>query len=173
MFDKEPINNVKWIPAQDIKGNDYNPNHVMKPEMKLLEHSILTNGWIQPIIINPDGIIIDGFHRHYLSMVSPAIRSKYQGKVPVVEMAISEAEAMMLTIRINRAKGTHAAIKMSDIVRKLIDDHQLSFAKVADGIGASMAEIELLYKGDVFKVKNIAEWSYSKSWIPKETNHEN
>ena len=35
--DKSPVYNVKAIPVEKIQANDYNPNVVAPPEMKLLE----------------------------------------------------------------------------------------------------------------------------------------
>ncbi|GAF79067.1 unnamed protein product, partial [marine sediment metagenome] len=35
-----PIMNVKMVPIEDVESNDYNPNSVAPPEMKLLKLSI-------------------------------------------------------------------------------------------------------------------------------------
>ena len=63
----DPINNIEWLDANELDGNDYYPNVVFTPELKLLELSILKTGWVQPILISRDKIIIDGFHRWSLS----------------------------------------------------------------------------------------------------------
>lgn len=42
--DKSPVYNVKAIPIEKIQANDYNPNVVAPPEMKLLELSIWEDG---------------------------------------------------------------------------------------------------------------------------------
>ena len=39
--DKSPVYNVRAIPIEKIQANDYNPNVVAPPEMKLLELSFL------------------------------------------------------------------------------------------------------------------------------------
>jgi hypothetical protein len=39
---------------------------------------------------------------------------------------------------------------------------------VAIEIGATKDEVDLLYQDGVFKMKNIENWRYSKSWYPKE-----
>ena len=44
---KSPVYNVQAIPVEKIKANDYNPNRVAPPEMKLLEISIW-GGWLYP-----------------------------------------------------------------------------------------------------------------------------
>ena len=45
-----PVMNVKMVKTSKIIANDYNPNKVASPEMKLLEHSIKSDGYTQPIV---------------------------------------------------------------------------------------------------------------------------
>jgi len=163
----DPIANVEWVDVKQLNANDYNPNVVLNKELKLLEFSILKNGWIQPILINKEKVIIDGYHRYYLSSNSKKIQEKYEGKVPCVVMDIDEPERMLLTIRINRAKGNHIAIKMHHIVRSLIDDHDVSSQYIQESIGAGKDEVDLLYKEGVFDALNIKEHEYSKAWRKK------
>ena len=40
-FRNEPVDFVKWVPAESVTANDYNPNKVAPPEMELLEISIM------------------------------------------------------------------------------------------------------------------------------------
>lgn len=164
-IEEQPISNVKWIPVSDLKANDYNPNVVFTDEMKLLKFSLQKNGWIQPILVTQDNVIIDGFHRATISKVDESVT--VNGKVPCVVMNLSEPERMLLTIRINRAKGSHIAIKMSDIIHKLINDYGLSVQDVCRGIGAHEDEVNLLLMDNVFQQKGINEQTkYSNAWYP-------
>lgn len=169
MFKEDPISKVQWLNADDLNANDYNPNVVLNKELKLLEHSILQSGWIQPVLVNEDLSIIDGYHRSFLSKTSKELREKYNGKVPCVIMYLTESERMLLTIRINRAKGNHVAIKMHDIIKELIDKHKLSVEYICKSIGAGKDEIDLLYKDGVFDALNIKEHKYSKAWKSPKT----
>ena len=121
----DPIDRVEWVDASTLTANHYNPNAVHVQELTLLELSILKTGWIQPILASTERIIIDGFHRWTLALKSVRLREKYQGRVPVVLLPITEPDAMMMTIRINRAKGTHVAVRMSAVVHSLVHDHGL------------------------------------------------
>ena len=164
-IDKQPISNVQWVDVELLNANDYNPNVVFNDEMKLLKFSIIKNGWIQPILVTQDYTIIDGFHRATIAKTDKSVT--INGKVPVVMMEMSEPERMMLTIRINRAKGSHVALKMSDIVHKLVNEYGIPMEQLCDGIGARKAEIELLLMDNVFQAKGINESTkYSKAWIP-------
>jgi hypothetical protein len=84
-------------------------------------------------------------------------------------MDLSEAERMLLTIRINRAKGNHIAIKMHDIIKKLIDEHNITVEYIIKSIGATKDEINLLYKDGVFDALNIKEHKYSRAWKSPKT----
>lgn len=165
---KDPISRIEWRDADALNANSWNPNVVFRPELKLLERSILLTGWVQPCLILSDGTIIDGFHRVMLSRESKALRERYSGLVPCAVLDVPREKAMILTIRMNRAKGSHVAVKMSEIVRELIDVHHCDPQEVAIEIGATRDEIDLLYQEGVFKHKNIADHVYSPAWYPIE-----
>lgn len=127
----QPVDRVQWLPREQLAGNDYNPNRVAPPEMKLLRTSILEDGWTQPIVARPvlddagDEIadryeIVDGFHRWTVSG-DAAVFALTDGLVPVVVIHPDPAQQRMATIRHNRARGTHHVLKMADIVRDLAD----------------------------------------------------
>jgi len=149
----DPINNIKWRHATELKANHYNPNVVFSPELKLLEWSLLSTGWIQPVLANPNDIIIDGFHRWRLSTDSPQLMQRYGGLVPVAVVDCDDAHAMMMTVRFNRAKGSHVAVKMNGIVRQLLDDYHLTRDELVREMGMTQDEVDLLYQEDVFAAR--------------------
>ena len=167
-YSAEPISRIEWRAAATLNANDYNPNVVFSPEMALLERSLLKTGWVQPILITKDGTIIDGFHRATLSRSSEAIRKRWGGMVPCAVLDVPREQAMLLTVRMNRAKGSHVAVRMSKIIHELIDTHNLDPAEIAAEIGATKDEIDLLYQDNVFEAKKIASWEYSSAWYPVE-----
>lgn len=167
----DPIDNIHWLFAGSLKPNLYNPNVVFSPELRLLELSILENGWLQPIIVNVNRIVIDGFHRLKLSTDSAAIRDRYAEDVPCVIFDISDPEAMMLTVRINRAKGTHVAVRLSDVVQELHNELGCTVEEIMRGCGMGKNEVELLLAGTLLKARNLESYRYSKAWIPIETRH--
>jgi len=162
----DPINRVEWMHWSSLTANDYNPNVIQRAEMNLLQNSILTTGWVQPVLHNA-GIIVDGFHRWWLSHSSQELLGKYHGMLPAVDVRLGIIEAMLLTIRINRAKGTHAALRLSDVVRRLIDAGA-SPEQLKQGAGMTSAEVDLLTGGTVFTAKGIDSHIYSKAWKPKQ-----
>jgi hypothetical protein len=165
----EPVENIQWIDCDKLKANHYNPNRVMNAEMNLIEKSILRTGWIQPILVNTNFYIIDGFHRWTLSRLSSQLKDKYHGKVPCAVLDVTDAEAMVITVRINRAKGTHLAFRMSEYVKELVQKHNMTLEYLAGEIGATIDEVQLLMRADMFEHKEVQNWAYSEAWFPAES----
>ena len=166
-IEEMPISRVVWKDVDDLSANDYNPNVVYSPELRLLRFSLLRQGWIQPVLVSADGTIIDGFHRASLVKTDKEVRALTKGRVPCVVMELDEADRKLLTIRINRAKGSHVALKMADIVKDLVNNHGLSLDEICTQIGATRDEVDLLLMENVFKAKGIDEHTpFSRAWIP-------
>ena len=47
---KSPVYDVRAVPVDKVVANDYNPNIVAPPEMKLLELSIWEDGFTMPCV---------------------------------------------------------------------------------------------------------------------------
>lgn len=163
----DPIDSIKWVSASDLHANAWNPNRVHRAELRLLEHSLLSTGWIQPLLVNPNHLIIDGFHRWRLSQDSKKVKARWGGEVPVAVLPVTDPEAMLITVRINRAKGTHVGIEMSKLVHLLLTEHGYTREQIAQGIGATKDEVDLLAQDDVFDELEIASHAYSKAWYPE------
>jgi len=121
----EPVDCVLWVPSARVAGNEYNPNVVAPPEMRLLTRSIEADGFTQPIVAWPvgDGYeVIDGFHRHRVGKESKPVRARVRGHLPLAVIngdraALEDRQAA--TIRHNRARGVHTVDGMSEIVTDL------------------------------------------------------
>lgn len=164
----DPIDAITWRDAGDLRANHWNPNRVHKPELRLLEHSLVTTGWIQPILINEHDLIIDGFHRWRLSQDSKKVSERWGGKVPTAVLPVDDPTAMAITVRINRAKGSHVAVEMHALVTDLLTTYGWSREQVAKEIGATLHEVDTLAQEGVFAAKGTANWSYSPAWYPAE-----
>lgn len=164
-IDQQPVAGVSWRHRDELHANDYNPNHVAPPELELLKVSILADGWTQPIVARSSGEIVDGFHRWTVAG-DPEVGALTDGMVPVVVLRdVPPAHQKGSTVRHNRARGAHGVLKMSDIVRVMIDEHGLTRKQVADSMGMEREEVERLYD-----VSGMAERAgvdeFSKAWVP-------
>ncbi len=116
---------VLWVPAEEVQANDYNPNAVAPPEMRLLERSVKEDGYTQPIVTwktNGHREVVDGFHRNRVGKECPAVRKRVKGYLPVTtinESREDRGDRIAATIRHNRARGKHQVGAMSEIVVEL------------------------------------------------------
>lgn len=164
----DPIDNIEWVDSKSLTANHWNPNRILKAEHDLLVHNMETLGWVQPILINNNNIIIDGFHRWRISQDIKSIKDKYEGKVPVVILDIDDREAMLYTIRMNRAKGVHSSNGMQKIAKILVNEYQMTKEQLEYELGMSSTEVELLLSDSVLTARNSKEWKYNKAWYPIE-----
>ena len=87
--DKSPVYEVKAVPVEKVYANDYNPNVVAPPEMKLLELSIWEDGFTMPCVCYYDKeadnyILVDGYHRYTVLKTSQRIYKRENGLLPIV-----------------------------------------------------------------------------------------
>jgi ParB-like chromosome segregation protein Spo0J len=175
-FAANPVDFVKWVPAGLVHANDYNPNSVAPPEMKLLEHSILKDGYTQPIVTWPNnGIeVVDGFHRHRVGKESPEVNAMIHGYLPVVTIRPSQGEKndrMAATIRHNRARGAHKVEPMSEIVVEL-KRRFWSDERIATELG--MEPDEVLRLQQITGLSGLfADEEFSEAWEAEEYVDEN
>lgn len=123
-FYKSPVYNVIAVPVSKVVANNYNPNIVAPPEMKLLELSIWEDGYTMPCVCyylkdKDQYEIVDGYHRYLVMKTSKRIYEREHGMLPVSVINKDISERMASTIRHNRARGTHQVELMSSIVSEL------------------------------------------------------
>lgn len=151
---------VKLVPIEEVYANDYNPNIVAAPEMKLLEISIIENGFCYPIAVIKDEnnkyCIVDGFHRYTIA------KKLHLKEIPVVVLKHNIVKRIAATIQFNRARGTHQVLDMSKIVIRLVGEGKTD-AQIAEMLGMDGDEVFRLKQisglKEAFKNKE-----FSKSW---------
>lgn len=167
-FAREPVDCVLWVRADTVEANDYNPNSVAPPEMRLLEHSVREDGYTQPIVAfveDDTHIVVDGFHRNRVGRECPAIRDRLHGYLPVTIINSDREERsdrIAATIRHNRARGKHQVEAMSDIVQEL-SRRNWSEEKIGRELGMEPDEV-LRLKQITGLAELFADREFSEAW---------
>lgn len=178
-FKKEPVDLVQWVFNEKVFANAYNPNAVAPVELDLLHVSISASGYTQPIVsmISDDKgnrETVDGYHRGRIGKERQDIKDRVFGYLPVVtinEESTDICDRMAATIQHNRARGTHAVDKMSDIVLDL-KKRNWSDAKIAKNLG--MDQDEILRLGMVSGLTEMfVNRDFSQAWETESVNLEN
>ena len=167
-FSAEPVDCVLWVPADTVFANDYNPNNVAPPEMRLLETSIAEDHFTQPVVTwVDDGTreVIDGFHRKRVGTECAEIRQRLYGYLPVTtvnENRHDRGDRIASTIRHNRARGKHQIAAMSDIIVEL-SRRNWSDTKIGKELGMDADEV-LRLKQITGLAELFADEEFSEAW---------
>ncbi len=175
-FKNEPTDCVLWIKQQQVIANDYNPNVMSPTEKRLLETSLVKDGYTQPVVVLPiqqsknkpsQWQVVDGYHRYLLSKKN-SLNKRINGYLPITILDVEShtmADQMAATIRHNRARGQHQVAAMSDIVRDLA---RLGWndQKIGDELGMSQDEV-LRLKQISGLAELFSEHDFSEAWTVK------
>ena len=175
-FKNEPTDCVLWIKQQQVIANDYNPNVMSPTEKRLLETSLVKDGYTQPVVVLPiqqsknkpsQWQVVDGYHRYLLSKKN-SLNKRINGYLPITILDVESHtmdDQMAATIRHNRARGQHQVAAMSDIVRDL---SRLGWndQKIGDELGMSQDEV-LRLKQISGLAELFSEHDFSEAWTVK------
>jgi len=165
-----PVDFVRWSRADDVRANTYNPNTVAPPEMKLLTHSVLANGYTMPLVVHvaDDGItVVDGFHRSRVGKENKDVRESCMGRLPTTTIRAERSDdsaRIAATVEHNRARGEHQVEAMSELVRML---YQAGWRdeKIQEELGMDPDEVRRL-KQITGLAELFADREYSMAWEP-------
>lgn len=163
-----PVVGVQLVPLESVQANDYNPNKVAKPEMKLLELSIRKDGLTMPVVVANDGknkgkyIVVDGFHRTTVTKNTDDIRERSKGYLPVSFLDKNIEDRITATVRHNVARGTHQVELTAHLVT-LLKKHNWSNERIGTELGMQPDEV-LRLKQITGLAEMFADEEFSKSW---------
>lgn len=159
---KLPCMNPTMVEISKLQANDYNPNNVSENNMKLLEESIISNGFCYPVVTIFDStqdkyIIIDGFHRY--TIFKDYLKAK---EIPIIVLNQNISERMEATVQFNRARGVHQTELMGNLVVELLKNG-VDETAIAKKLGMELEEVLRLKQ-----VKGVANFfkneEYSNAW---------
>lgn len=165
---KHPALNIQLVKSDHIEGNDYNPNKVAPPEMKLLKLSIKKDGVTMPVVVADQSdkkkpfVVVDGFHRTSVIQNDKEVNESLCGYVPVSKLNKSLEDRITSTVRHNMARGTHQ-VELSAKLVAMLKKHNWTNARIGMELGMDADEVLRLKQitglAELFKDKE-----FSKSW---------
>lgn len=155
---------MNYVKPENLKTPDWRATYIFRPDLKLLETSIQDAGRIfYPILVREeDDTIIDGHARW-------VVAQRLNIDCPVLYISCSESDAMVLHVRMNRARGSLVAKDLSNLVNLLLDEADYDDEEIRLMLGMTYDEFEVLVDGSLVKRKAMKEHKYSKAWVPVET----
>lgn len=163
-----PSLNVQLVKADDVQGNDYNPNKVAPPEMRLLRLSIRKDGVTMPVVVcdtpgeSHPYTVVDGFHRTTVIKTDKDIRESLHGYVPVSRLNKGIEDRVTSTVRHNMARGTHQ-VELSAKLVTFLKKHNWTNQRIGMELGMDADEV-LRLKQITGLAEAFKDEEFSKSW---------
>ena len=92
---------VEYFPIGDLKPDPFNPRRISDEELETLTRSIQQFGLVDPIIVRRADLTVIGGHQRLVA----ARRLGYDA-VPVVPVDLSQEQARLLSVALNKIAGT-------------------------------------------------------------------
>ncbi|NGF75951.1 ParB-like nuclease domain-containing protein [Fluviicola sp. SGL-29] len=165
-----PALNVQLVPIEQVESNDYNPNKVAPPELKLLELSIKKDGLTMPVVVasqkrGNNWVVVDGFHRTMVCKKTSEIKGSLNNYLPVTILDKNLENRVASTVRHNIARGTHQ-VELSAKLVAFLKRNDWSNKRIGDELGMDPDEVLRLRQ-----ITGLAEAfqneEFSKSWEVK------
>lgn len=165
---KHPALNVQLVKSDQVEANDYNPNKVAPPEMKLLKLSMRKDGITMPVVIADQKskkhphVVVDGFHRTTVAKTDKEIQNSLHGYIPASRLNKEIEDRISSTVRHNMARGTHQ-VELSAKLVVLLKKHNWTNARIGMELGMDPDEV-LRLKQTTGLAEAFADHEFSKSW---------
>lgn len=161
-----PAARPQLVRVDKVKGNDYNPNKVAPPEMRLLRLSMAKDGQTMPVVVADDGKgvyqVVDGFHRKNVAKNCPEVREALAGHLFVVELNKSLEDRITSTVRHNMARGSHKVELTAKLVSTL-KNHNWSNERIGRELGMDPDEV-LRLKQVTGLAEAFKDREFSQAW---------
>jgi len=164
---EHPSLNVQLVPMERVEANEYNPNKVAPPEMRLLELSIRKDGLTMPVVVasekkEDNWVVVDGFHRTTVCKRTDDIKDGLKGYLPVTMLDKSLENRVASTVRHNMARGTHQ-VELSAKLVAFLKRNDWPNKRIGEELGMDPDEV-LRLKQITGLAEAFQDEEFSKSW---------
>ena len=111
---KTTRNRIEYVDPRVLRLTDYNPRAMSEKELADLERSVDEFGLVDPIIVRRAGKQIIGGHQRLV-----VAQSLNLDRVPVIFLDISEQQAKLLNLALNKISGDWNEQKLGELLREL------------------------------------------------------
>ncbi|AMD90475.1 ParB/RepB/Spo0J family partition protein [Desulfovibrio fairfieldensis] len=138
-----PVTCPQLVRVEQVRGNEYNPNKVAPPEMRLLTLSIEKDGLTMPVVVADDKkgwVVVDGFHRRQVVKTKANVRQSLGGYLPIVRLNKNLEDRITSTVRHNMARGAHQVELTAKLVT-LLRGHNWTNERIGKELGMDPDEV--------------------------------
>ena len=170
-------NSYENVEASILMDASWRTTYIIRTDLKLLATSMNRYGWIFPIVAygkKSDGglTVVDGHERLALAKANPQLLVEGKFVPAVVFPNLSETEAMIMHVTLNRAKGEVLSARLSKVIRHIIKSGAHEREYLMQVLGMTTEEFQILLDGSLVKMRKVSEHVYSKAWVPIEAGQD-
>ena len=136
---------VEYVDVDSIKLDPNNPNEMSKEKMASLKKIMGEKGFLQPILIDQENMMIDGEHRYLI------YKEFGMEKIPCFRLNVTETEKRLLRQTMNKLRGEHNP--REDIEDLIMISKKMSIQDMSSYLGV--------------EEKNLADYLDSVNQVPE------
>lgn len=137
---------IEYVPIDQVKPNQYNPNRQSEHDFTLLCKSIQEDGFTRPIVVRRGTLeIVDGEHRwRACKALHDSGAMDFSGGIAAVLVDMTDAQARIATLKYNRIHGSEDANLAADVLKEIMSMGDGDWAQ--DSLMLDDVEMERLTK---------------------------
>jgi ParB-like chromosome segregation protein Spo0J len=153
---------------EELRPASWATSHLLRPDERLLADSLTLHGWLMPLVVTRDGLIVDGNQRYRLATSDPKVAAALPDTIPVNVVDVDEVDAMLVHMRLNRGRGMVVAKRTSSLLREVLAAGRYERQAVRKMLCMTPEEFEVLCDAVYIKLKAVSQHQYSRAWVPIE-----
>ena len=162
---------IEIVNPHDLRALPMRSTYVVKPDLSVLATSLFTYGWISPVVVRSKNMtIIDGHER--VSLAATNRELLMDGGVPVKMVDVDDIDALIMHVALNRGRGEVVATRLSKLLRHVHFSRKYDQEELAARLGMGASEFAVLIDGSLLKSRKIPQHTYSRAWVPIESDRD-
>lgn len=159
---------LSTVDIKQLRSAPWSTTFLLRPDERLLADSLTEHGWLVPLVVRRDGLVIDGNQRLRIASNDRAVAERVGSEVPVSWVQCDEVDAMVMHMRLNRAKGMTVAKGTSLLLNEVLASRKYTEETLRKMLRMTPEEFQVLHDAEYLKRSAIAGHQYSYAWVPIE-----
>jgi len=131
---------LKKVRTEELRPNEYNPNKMSGAKYEVMKSNIAEEGMLQPLLVNEDMTIIDGYHRW------KACKELGIEEVWAVIISDGEERAKLKTLAMNKIRGKNNPVLFADLLKSLLEQDEFDEEFISVNTGIDVSDINDIIK---------------------------
>lgn len=139
------VHSQKLVKVADLNPVGYNPRKITPEKYEALKENIRSEGFIEPLVVQKDGMKIIGGHQRLRAWKELSIEECVQpADLPCIILDVDDTRAKKLNIKMNNLKGDFEARMLGELLLDIFEEPKID-AEDALALGFDTGEDALKF----------------------------